>query len=247
MEFHEKLQELRKQRGMTQEELAAALYVSRTAVSKWESGRGYPSIDSLKAISGFFGVSLDQLLSSEAVLTLAEEDSKEQESRTRSLVFGALDCCTGMLLVLPLFGQRDREPIRQVSLLSLTGVAPYMKGAYLGILAALVLWGVLLFEALAVNYRPILIDGYLEASYPSSTTLLALCVIPTGMLLVLPLFGQRDREPIRQVSLLSLTGVAPYMKGAYLGILAALVLWGVLLSAGLVLLYQGLSGQSLTG
>ncbi len=52
MEFHEKLQELRKQRGMTQEELATALYVSRTAVSKWESGRGYPSIDSLKAISG---------------------------------------------------------------------------------------------------------------------------------------------------------------------------------------------------
>ncbi|WP_462257736.1 helix-turn-helix domain-containing protein, partial [Ruminococcus champanellensis] len=75
MEFHEKLQELRKQRGMTQEELATALYVSRTAVSKWESGRGYPSIDSLKAISGFFGVSLDQLLSSEAVLTLVEEES----------------------------------------------------------------------------------------------------------------------------------------------------------------------------
>lgn len=153
MEFHEKLQELRKQRGMTQEELATALYVSRTAVSKWESGRGYPSIDSLKAISGFFGVSLDQLLSSEAVLTLAEEDSKEQESRTRSLVFGALDCCIGMLLVLPLFGQRDREPIRQVSLLSLTGVAPYMKGAYLGILAGLVLWGVLLSAGLVLLYQ----------------------------------------------------------------------------------------------
>ena len=53
MEFNEKLQELRKSRGMTQEELAEALYVSRAAVSKWESGRGYPSIDSLKDISGF--------------------------------------------------------------------------------------------------------------------------------------------------------------------------------------------------
>ena len=54
MEFHEKLQELRKGRGLTQEELAEILYVSRTAISKWESGKGYPSIDSLKGIAGFF-------------------------------------------------------------------------------------------------------------------------------------------------------------------------------------------------
>ena len=47
MEFHEKLQELRKQKNLTQEELSEILFVSRTAISKWESGRGYPSIDSL--------------------------------------------------------------------------------------------------------------------------------------------------------------------------------------------------------
>ena len=54
MEFHEKLQELRKQKNLTQEELSEILFVSRTAISKWESGRGYPSIDSLKAIAEIF-------------------------------------------------------------------------------------------------------------------------------------------------------------------------------------------------
>ena len=63
MEFHEKIQELRKNKGLTQEELAELLYVSRTAVSKWESGRGYPSIDSLKGIAEIFSVSVDYLLS----------------------------------------------------------------------------------------------------------------------------------------------------------------------------------------
>ena len=70
MELGEKLQELRKQRGLTQEELAAALFVSRTAISKWESGRGYPSIDSLRAISRFFSVSIDNLLSTDEVLAI---------------------------------------------------------------------------------------------------------------------------------------------------------------------------------
>ena len=54
MEFNEKLQELRKNKGLTQEDLAEALFVSRTAISKWESGRGYPSIDSLKEIAKYF-------------------------------------------------------------------------------------------------------------------------------------------------------------------------------------------------
>ena len=53
MDFNEKLQELRKAKSLTQEELAEAVFVSRTAVSKWESGRGYPSIDSLKELSRF--------------------------------------------------------------------------------------------------------------------------------------------------------------------------------------------------
>ena len=67
MEFNEKLQELRKNKGLTQEELAQILYVSSTAISKRESGRGFPNIESLKSISKYFSVSLDELLSNEEI------------------------------------------------------------------------------------------------------------------------------------------------------------------------------------
>ena len=100
MDFNEKLQYLRKQKNLTQEELAEALYVSRTAISKWESGRGYPSIDSLKAISGFFSVSLDELLSSDEIMTIAEEDGRQREKHIRDLTFGLLDCSMAMFLFL---------------------------------------------------------------------------------------------------------------------------------------------------
>lgn len=109
MEFCEKLQELRKSRGLTQEELAEKLYVSRTAISKWESGRGFPSIDSVRAISKFFSVSLDELFSDDAILTVAKADSAEKERRTRTLVFGLLDCCTALLLLLPLCFRASRS------------------------------------------------------------------------------------------------------------------------------------------
>ena len=76
MEFNEKLQELRKQKGITQEELAKAIFVSRAAVSKWESARGYPGIDSLKAISVYFSVSIDELISSSEVNTIKKKERK---------------------------------------------------------------------------------------------------------------------------------------------------------------------------
>ena len=77
MDFSEKLQNLRKQHGLTQEELAAKLFVSRTAISKWESGRGYPNIDSLKEISKFFSVSVDELLSSDELITAAQDENRK--------------------------------------------------------------------------------------------------------------------------------------------------------------------------
>ena len=143
MEFHEKLQALRKQKGLTQEELAEALHVSRTAVSKWESGRGYPNIDSLKGTAAFFGVTVDALLSGEELLTIAEDDRKARHSHLLDLVFGLLDLSAAAFLFLPLFGQGAANSVQSVSLLSLTAISVYLKAAYFVAVIGMILLGIL--------------------------------------------------------------------------------------------------------
>ena len=141
MEFNEKLLELRKQKGLTQDELAKSLYISRTAVSKWESGRGYPNIDSLKAISNYFGITVDELLSGDELLNIAEEDTKQKASHMRDLVYGLLDLCVVIFCFLPLFGQKTDTAVQAVSLLKLTEISPYLKTSYFAIVIAIVLYG----------------------------------------------------------------------------------------------------------
>ena len=143
MEFNEKLQELRKQKGLTQEELAELLYVSRTAISKWESGRGFPNIESLRAISKYFSVSLDELLSGEEILAIAEKDHKEKERTIRDLVFGLLDCGMALLLFLPFYGQKADGIIQEVSLLALNEIQLYLKIAYLTFAGTMIVLGIM--------------------------------------------------------------------------------------------------------
>ena len=143
MEFNEKLQELRKQKGLTQEELAEILFVSRTAVSKWESGRGMPSIESLKAISKFFVVTLDDLLSSEELLVIAEDDHKQKEMYIRDMIHGLLDCSMALLFLLPFFGQKTNGGIQEVSLLALTEIQVYLKFSYWVVVIGMTAFGIL--------------------------------------------------------------------------------------------------------
>lgn len=142
MEFRDKLQQLRKQKNLTQEEVADMLFVSRTAISKWESGRGYPSIDSLKAISALFSVSIDNLLSGEELISLAEAENEEKTRTLHYLVFGILDCMMAILFFFPLFGQQGEGMIYNVSLLVLTGVPAYVRVPYILIVIITVIFGV---------------------------------------------------------------------------------------------------------
>lgn len=96
----------------------------------------------------------------------------------------------------------------------------------------------LVFETVAVNARPVLIDGRLEASYPSSTTMLVLCVIPTAMMQL------RARIRNTKVRTIVLMILAVFTACMVVGRLIAGVHWftdiigGVLLSAGLAALYD---------
>lgn len=143
MTFGKKIKKLRTDKGLTQDELAEKIYVTRTAISKWESGRGFPNIESLKAISKYFSISLDELLSGEEILAIAENDNKQKERTLRDLIFGLLDCGMALLLFLPFFGQKADGVIRSVSLLALSNIQPYLKTTYIAFVSIMVVLGIM--------------------------------------------------------------------------------------------------------
>lgn len=95
-----------------------------------------------------------------------------------------------------------------------------------------------LFEVLVINYRPVLIEGILEASYPSSTTLLVMCVMPTA---AMQLNGRIKHNGFRLCAVL---GIIVFITFMIIGRVLSGVHWitdiigGALLSSGLVLLYR---------
>ena len=97
------------------------------------------------------------------------------------------------------------------------------------------------FEIVVINYRPVLIDGYLEVSYPSSTTMLVMCVMPTAMM---QLHARIKSGVFRRCVLISIAAFTAFMV---IGRLASGVHWltdiigGALVSAGLVITYASVS------
>ncbi len=100
----------------------------------------------------------------------------------------------------------------------------------------------LLFERFVVNYRPVLINGYLEASYPSSTTMLVMCVMPTA---VMQFHSRIKNNILKRCICYAMTGFVVFMV---VGRLISGVHWltdiigGLLLSGGLVQMYRCASG-----
>lgn len=142
MEFGEKIQKLRNQNKWTQEQLAEKLYVSRTAVSKWESGKGYPNIDSLKDIAKLFNKPIDELLSSEEIIDIAKEENTSNIKRTNNLIYGLLDIISILFIFLPLYAHKTEDFVYSVSLMSTNDIGNIIKILYIVIFSVLSLIGI---------------------------------------------------------------------------------------------------------
>lgn len=179
MEFHEKLQELRKNRGLTQEELAEALFVSRTAISKWESGRGYPSIDSLKEIAKYFSVTIDDLLSGEKLLSIAEKENNSNIQSICDLLFGMVDIGSILLILLPLYPNTIDGYIGSVNLFAYTETSLTNRFIYWILFVLLIVTGIV--KILLTKFRS-------EKNHKISTD------ISMGLNIVIVLFLAMTRE-----------------------------------------------------
>lgn len=126
--------------------------------------------------------------------------------------------------------------IKRKSLLKVDFSLRVLGGFYIVVMAAYIF-----FEFFVVNYRPVLIDGFLEASYPSSTTLLVLCIMPTALM---QLNSRVNNDILRKIITVSITVFIIFMV---IGRLISGVHWltdiigGALLSAGLVMMYRSIS------
>lgn len=85
MTFSEKLVRLRKIRGLTQDELASAVGVSRQAVYKWECGQSYPEVSKLLEIKILFGISIDDLLDDSYEIPLPEKKKRKRSTKARDV------------------------------------------------------------------------------------------------------------------------------------------------------------------
>ena len=142
MTLGEKIKNLRTDNNMTQEALAERLYVSRTAVSKWERNAGFPGIDSLKSISEIFDITIDELLSSEDLISIAKNEKKTAEYGYINIAAVISDLFFVLFLFLPLYSQKKGAFINSVNLFILNDITAWLKITYFTVIGLVILTGI---------------------------------------------------------------------------------------------------------
>lgn len=108
MEFYDKLKELRAAKGVSQNKLAADIHISRSAVAKWENGLGLPNDESLKLLSEYFGVSIDELLPDKPTAETIVSKNKTIDQQKKAIIGLSVGCAAILFILAFIF----IEPLR---------------------------------------------------------------------------------------------------------------------------------------
>lgn len=119
MEFCEKLKELRAGKGISQAKLAAEIHISRSAVAKWENGLGLPNDESLKLLSEYFGVTVNDLLPDKPTEEKLVSKNKTINQQWKAIIGLSIGCVIGFLIL----GIAFIEPLRDsLELIGIGGI-----------------------------------------------------------------------------------------------------------------------------
>ena len=108
MEFYDKLKELRAAKGVSQNKLAADIHISRSAVAKWENGLGLPNDESLKLLSEYFGISIDELLPDKPTAETIVSKNKTIDQQKKAIIGLSVGCAAILFILAFIF----IEPLR---------------------------------------------------------------------------------------------------------------------------------------
>ena len=125
MEFCDKLKELRAEKGVSQTKLAADIHISRSAVAKWENGLGLPNDESLKLLSEYFGVSIEDLLPDKPTAETIVSKNKTIDQQKKVILGFSIGCAIGLFILAFIFIEPLRDSLELLgigTIISMLGV-----------------------------------------------------------------------------------------------------------------------------
>ena len=116
MTLGEKIKEARKQCGLSQEQLAEKMSVSRSAIAKWENGLGLPNDESLKLLADYFGITIDELIPNKSNEEILVSKNKTIDQQKKVIIGFAAGCAIGLFILGFIFIEPLRESLVQLGL-----------------------------------------------------------------------------------------------------------------------------------
>ena len=122
MEFCDKLKDLRAKKGVSQAKLAADIHISRSAVAKWENSLGLPNDESLKLLSEYFGISIEELLPDKPNAETIVSKNKTIDQQWKAIIGLSIGCGIGLFILTFIFIEPLRDSLELLGIGTITAI-----------------------------------------------------------------------------------------------------------------------------